>query len=124
MSNFGPHLTLDMSGCDPSRLGDMAHIYRVLDELPARIGMTKLIPPYVFPYCGVVPADRGVTGVVIIAESHMTIHTFSEKQYVFCDVFSCAPFDTQAATDYLIDAFGPAEVTVRIIERGQGFPRN
>lgn len=123
MSEFGLHLTLDLSECDPLLAGDMAHIYRILDELPARIGMTKIIPPYVFPYCGIVPADKGITGVVIIAESHITIHTFTEKDFAFCDVFSCRAFDTQAVTAYLTDALGAQRVEVTVIRRGQNFPR-
>ena len=115
---------LDLSQCDPQRLADMAHIYRVLDELPARIGMTKIIPPYVFPYFGSVPEDRGVTGVVIIAESHMTIHTFTEKGFVFCDVFSCVPFDAPTTATYLVEAFGAQGVVIHSVERGRNFPRH
>ena len=39
-SGFGPHLMLDCRGCDVEKLSDMAHIYRVLDELPTLVGMT------------------------------------------------------------------------------------
>lgn len=121
---FGPHLMLDGRQCDPARLGDMAHIWRVLDALPDVIGMTKITQPHVFPYSGLRPEDAGVTGVVVIAESHITIHTFTEKDYIFCDVFSCRPFDVETAVAYLVAAFGIGECEIHHTERGQHFPRS
>src|SRR6266699_2854391 len=47
---FGPHLTLDLSECDPRKLSDLSHIYDLLDELPDVIGMHKITPPYTFIY--------------------------------------------------------------------------
>jgi len=123
VASFGPHLMIDGRQCNSSRIGDMAYIWQVLDDLPERIGMTKIIPPYVFPYSGLVPEDRGVTGVVVIAESHITIHTFTEKDYIFCDVFSCRSFDEETAVQYLVDAFGIVEYNLHRTERGANFPR-
>ena len=45
MPGYGPHLMVDGHGCDKERLTDLNLIYRVLEELPARIGMTKIMPP-------------------------------------------------------------------------------
>ena len=64
---FGPHLMLDCRECDIDKISDLALVQSFLDELPELIGMTKIIPPYVFPYSGLVPEDKGITGVVIIA---------------------------------------------------------
>ncbi len=122
-SSFGPHLMLDCRGCDVEKLSDMAHIYRVLDELPTLVGMTKIIPPYVFPYSGLVPEDKGVTGVVVIAESHLTFHSFTEKDYFFFDIFSCKPFDVERVLEYLLAAFGVKEYQVHYAARGRDFPR-
>src|SRR5919199_243273 len=74
------HLVLDAFVADGRRLGDVAAILELLDTLPERIGMTKIAPPYVFRYSGVKPEDWGVTGVVLIAESHISIHTFAEHR--------------------------------------------
>ena len=79
MVGFGPHLMLDGYGCDKKKLQDLNLVYRILDDLPERIGMTKIMPPYVFKYSGVKPEDWGLSGFVLIAESHVSIHTFPEK---------------------------------------------
>ncbi len=123
-SHFGPHLMLDLSECDQRRIGDLDFIFQFLSTLPDKIGMVKITQPYVFPYGGLVPEDRGVTGFVVIAESHLSVHTFVEKGYAFVDLFSCKPFDTDRARDLIIEAFVSKKPEVYMIERGAGFPRN
>ena len=121
---FGPHLTLDLKGCNPAKLADFDLVFDVLDKLPSKIGMTKITQPYVFKYSGLVPEDKGITGFVVIAESHISIHTFELKDYVFIDLFSCKPFDYEYATQYLIDLFECKEPTVNVLMRGLYFERS
>jgi S-adenosylmethionine decarboxylase len=121
---FGPHLMLDLRKCCGEKLKDYKHIFSVLDELPDKIGMTKITQPYVFPYSGLVPEDKGITGTVIIAESHISIHTFQEKDYCFVDVFSCKDFDVEVAAKYIIDAFESKEYDKHVVERGKDFVRH
>jgi S-adenosylmethionine decarboxylase len=123
-SYFGPHLMLDLSECDPERINNLDFIFHFLNTIPDKIGMVKITQPYVFPYSGLVPEDKGITGFVVIAESHLSIHTFVEKAYAFVDLFSCKPFDTDMATDLIIEAFISKRPKVYIIERGAGYPRN
>ena len=123
-SYFGPHLMLDLSECDPKRINDLGFIFNFLNTLPDKIGMVKITQPYVFPYGGLIPEDKGITGFVVIAESHLSIHTFVEKGYAFVDLFSCKPFNTDLARDLIIEAFISKKPKVYMIERGAGFPRN
>ena len=123
-SNFGPHLMLDLSECDHRRINDLDFIFNFLNTIPDKIGMVKITQPYVFPYSGAVPEDKGITGFVVIAESHLSIHTFVEKGYAFVDLFSCKPFDTEMARDLIIMAFISKKPKAYMIERGTGFPRN
>lgn len=123
MDGFGPHLMLDGYGCAKAKLEDLNLIYRILDELPARIGMTKIMPPYVFKYSGVKPEDWGLSGFVLIAESHISIHTFPEKNFVSVDIFSCKAFDAGFASDYLKSAFGMAKMETNVLDRGTEFPK-
>ncbi len=120
---FGPHITLDLSGCNVEKLKNLQLHFDLLNTLPEKIGMTKITQPYVFPYSGLVPEDKGITGVVIIAESHISIHSFEEKKYCFVDIFSCCPFDTKTAIDTIINTFEPTSNTINIVERGFDFPR-
>src|SRR5271170_8042038 len=93
---FGPHLILEAYGCAKEPLADLGVISQTLDEYPAKLDMTKIMPPYVFKYHGAVPDDWGVSGVVLIAESHISIHTFPDKAFVTLDIFSCREFDVDA----------------------------
>ena len=124
MIGFGPHLMLDGYGCDKKKLQDLNLIYRILDELPARIGMTKIMPPYVFKYSGVKPEDWGLSGFVLIAESHISIHTFPEKSFVSVDIFSCKTFDLEFAGEFFKQAFAMEKVECNVLDRGTEFPKD
>jgi S-adenosylmethionine decarboxylase len=115
---------LDGSGCERRKLEDMSLISTVLDGMPDAIGMTKIMPPYVFRYSGAVHEDWGVSGIVLIAESHISIHTFPDKGFISVDIFSCKDFDTDFATDYMVRAFGIKDVEKQLLQRGREFPRS
>lgn len=120
---FGPHLMMDVWGCDKAVLSDLSLVFKYLNETPDKIGMTKITQPHVFPYSGLVPEDLGITGTVIIAESHLSVHTFSLKGYAFFDVFSCKPFDVEQAVGEVLEMFKPQSYKKWITLRGEGFPR-
>ena len=123
MEGFGPHLMLDGYGCEQRKLEDLEHIYRILDAFPERIGMTKIMPPYVFRYTGVRPENWGVSGFVLIAESHVSVHTFPEKQYLSLDILSSKPFDLDQAVEFAREEFGLEKVEHNFLDRGTEFPK-
>ncbi len=123
-NGFGPHLMIDLNDCDPAKLDNLDLCFSILDKLPEQIGMTKITQPHVFRYSGLVPEDRGITGAVIIAESHISIHTFPLKSYAFVDVFSCKPFETNQALAYFIDVFSCKDPEHFVVQRGAKFPRH
>ncbi|RPJ05934.1 MAG: adenosylmethionine decarboxylase [Deltaproteobacteria bacterium] len=119
---FGVHLMVDGYGCDRSGLEDIQLIYNFLDEYPAKMEMTKIMPPYVFRYDGSTPDDWGISGFVLIAESHISVHTFPEKQYLSLDMFSCKPFDTKLAVETIQKYFKIQKYEMNVLDRGQEFP--
>ena len=119
---FGPHIMLDLNQCNPDALASLDTCMQLLHHLPDSIGMTKITQPYVFPYSGLVPEDQGITGMVIIAESHISLHTFPLKAYAFIDVFSCKPFDVEAAIQDCIQWFDCQDPDVFRTDRGRAFP--
>jgi S-adenosylmethionine decarboxylase len=121
---FGVHLMVDGYGCDPSVLEDMGLIYNFLDDYPAKMDMTKIMPPYVFRYIGSVPEDWGISGFVLIAESHISVHTFPDKRYLSVDMFSCKPFDTQQAVETIQKYFKIQKYEMKVLDRGQEFPNS
>lgn len=120
---FGPHLMLDLTQCNADKLKDFNLVFDILNDLPEKIGMTKITQPYVFPYEGLIPEDKGITGTVIIAESHISIHSFQEKDHCFVDVFSCKDFDVDFAARYLITAFESKKYDKYVVQRGKHFVR-
>lgn len=121
---YGLHLTVDGYGCDKSKVGDMSLVFKVLDKLPSVIGMKKITTPYVMPYDGDKnPEDWGISGFVMIAESHISVHTYPEKNYLTADVYSCNHFDSDKAANFLIRAFGIKEVERNEVIRGLKFPK-
>lgn len=122
---YGPHLMLDGYGCDEKRLDDIKFIYAFLSNFPKLINMRKIMPPYVFYHDGGnKPEDRGFSGIVIIAESHISIHTYPSKGFVVMDIFSCKEFDTTKAVDIIVKAFNIEKCETKITMRGREFPKN
>jgi len=121
---FGQHLILDGYGCNREKLMDLDFIYNFLSEYPSQINMTKIMPPYVFKYYAPVPEDWGISGFVIIAESHISIHTFPEKLYMSVDIFSCKPFDGNKAIEDISRLFEVQKSEIRFLDRGHEFPRS
>ncbi len=121
---FGPHLVLEAYGCPKDLLADLGLVSRTLDAYPAKLDMTKIMPPYVFSYHGTVEDDWGVSGVVLIAESHISIHTFPDKGFVTLDIFSCREFDIDQAIEYFSSVFQPESYEKQVLMRGREFPRS
>jgi len=121
---FGPHLVFDGFDCPRERLEDLGALYRLLDGMPDRIRMTKIMPPYVFRHG--LPDDPagGLSGFVLIAESHISLHTFPGRHYVNADIFSCETFDVEDALEALGEAFAPARVEWKLLDRGREFPKH
>lgn len=124
LKGFGLHLTLDGYGGQQEKLADKEFVMEVLDNLPLLLQMKKISQPYVLWYDGgEKPEDCGVSGFVMIAESHIAIHTFSQKQFLTADIYSCKWFDKKLAIAYLKKAFKLQHLETEISQRGLQFPR-
>ena len=112
------HLVIDGYGGDVDKMWDQELVRDFLTNYPTQIGMTRITEPRVLEYNGPQAEDAGVSGFVIIAESHISIHTFPRRRYVNIDIFSCKSFDNHRA---LVDAkklFALEDVKTWLLERG------
>ena len=124
MSEFGLHVTIDASECNKRKLASVTLVYDILNKLPDKIGMTKMTLPYVVKWLDkFAQGTEGISGFIMIAESHISIHTFPDQDYVFMDIFSCREFDADMAVRYLTDAFEAKKYQKHILKRGTDFPR-
>jgi S-adenosylmethionine decarboxylase len=112
------HLIIDGFGGDPGMMWDTDRLRTFLDEYPAVLGMTRITEPEVLEYHGPKPADNGISGFVIIAESHISVHTFPERDYVNIDVFSCKSFDHEQALADARSLFDLRQVKTWVLDRG------
>lgn len=64
-------------------------------------------------------AGGGITGVLLLAESHITVHTWPEHEYTALDLFMCGAADVVAAADTLDQLLAPNDTSRQLIARGQ-----
>ena len=112
------HLVIDGYGGDADKMWDMELVREFLIDYPDQLGMTRITEPKVLEYNGPVPEDVGVSGFVIIAESHISIHTFPLRNYVNVDIFSCKSFDNDRAVADVKLLFGLSDVKTWLLNRG------
>jgi S-adenosylmethionine decarboxylase len=109
----GAHLIVDLY--DAERLDDIDHIEKTLRDCVDAAGATLLhIHLHHFEPNG------GVSGVAVLAESHISIHSWPEASYAALDVFMCGNANPDACVPVLREAFKPKQIAVSEILRGQG----
>ena len=107
---FGLHQTLDIYRCDEKTLNSEANVLSFLSVVPDKIGMTIIDKPRVKRCAAVSDKDKGgISGSVMIAESHVYIHTFPAIRFASIDVYSCKPFDSHKVKE-LVGVFFRAKV--------------
>ena len=111
------HVIIDGYGGDSDQLADENVVRVMLDELPGLMGMTKITQPNVLRYTGSKPEDWGVSGVVMIAESHIAVHTFPARRLVWADVFSCKDFDESIVIEEFKRRFSLGQMEIHNLRR-------
>jgi S-adenosylmethionine decarboxylase len=121
---FGVHLTLDGYGGCQHLLADGEHVLACLNELPERLGMHKIAEPSLVELGDHSPKDPGgVSGFVMIAESHISIHTFPLRGFVSADVYTCQnSLDTERICQYFAEAFALQDLEINVVRRGTRYP--
>ncbi len=113
MKILGRHLIAEYTDCTPNKLNDAEFIERCLLEAVRRSGAT-IVKSAFHNY-----APQGVSGVVVIAESHMSIHTWPEYNYAAVDFFTCGrTVDPYLANEYLKKMLGSTNACVTEVSRG------
>ncbi len=109
---LGVHYLLELKDCDPQRLDDVQSVKRIFLEAARRSGAT--IIDMTFRKF----SPQGISGVVIIAESHFSIHTWPEYRYAAVDIFTCGDIDALSAVGYMIEQFKAQNPSFVLLKRG------
>ncbi len=113
MNALGRHLLLEMFDCDPDAINSLEAVKGALIEAAKRAQAT--IVDVVFHEFN----PFGISGVVVIAESHLAIHTWPEYRYAAVDIFSCGEvLQPEVAANYLVEQFAAERTSIVEMQRG------
>jgi S-adenosylmethionine decarboxylase len=113
MNSLARHLVAEYYGCDPTILDDPAQLTPLLEEA-AREANATVLKTCIHQF-----SPQGVSGVLILAESHLAVHTWPEHGYASVEIFTCGDTtDPEAGHQFLVENLNPAHHEWRIIQRG------
>ncbi|AVQ14018.1 S-adenosylmethionine decarboxylase proenzyme [Leptospira santarosai] len=113
MNALGKHVIAEFYDCDYETINNHELVEDIMLKSVDLSGATTIKSVFhrFNPY--------GVSGVVVVSESHFAIHTWPEYGYCAVDVFTCGDLiDNQAALDYLKEKFGSKNISVVEMKRG------
>ena len=121
---FGIHYMVDGYRAPAECLRDREQLTSLLHELPAKLGMHTLHEPLVIEVGPKSKKDGGgLSGFVIVAESHISFHTFPNRGFVSIDVYTCQDdLDTDALFAGFKEAFRFVDQDVHLVKRGVRYP--
>ena len=102
----------------PGALSNEALVRRALDEYPARVGMEKVSPVHLYHIETSNPLDAGISGFVVIAQSHTSLHAWPEYGEVDIDICSCKEFSQEEAIAFAREMFQTDDVEAHFVVRG------
>ncbi|PKB80017.1 MAG: adenosylmethionine decarboxylase [SAR202 cluster bacterium Io17-Chloro-G9] len=113
MNVLGLHLLLELKDCNPSLLDDLNHI-RLAMLRAAHDAGAHVIGESFHQF-----SPQGVTGILSIAESHISIHTWPEYGYAAADIFTCGSgFQARKSAGILVDELESRDPVITEITRG------
>ena len=113
MNALGQHLLVELKDCKKGALQNVEAVRETMVNA-ARVAGATIIEVSFHEF-----SPFGVSGMIIIAESHLSIHTWPEYDYAAIDIFTCGDIlKTVEATQYLIEAFGSKNPSVVEMKRG------
>lgn len=118
LANQGSEWVVEAYGCDAARLADLRTLQTVFHAIIAELALHPVAPPQWHQF----PAPGGITGMVMLAESHLTVHTFPEHQSVCLNLFCCTPRQAWMWRERLQQLLGAEQVMSRVLTRAYVAP--
>jgi len=112
MAHLGIHLIADFFQCDVSTINSVESVEKIMTE-SVKISGATIIEPFFHKF-----SPHGVSGIIVVAESHFAIHTWPEHNAAAVDIFSCGEFDYMAALYFIRDGLKSADSSLTKITRG------
>lgn len=113
--NYGKHLLVEVICQNKKYLSSKVFIKKFILDLISQLNLIAMAPPKLFKFP---PPGGGVTGFCVIAESHIAIHTWPEKNYFTFDIFSCRDFNEKNVENIIRRSFKIKTMHQQVLERG------
>lgn len=114
---IGRHLLADLWGIDAARLRDGALLRQCLVDAARVCGLTPVAGPVMHEFPG-----GGVTGFILLSESHLSLHSYPEKGFLALDLFTCGGSDPRDGLAVFRDRLQPAREDITVQARGRETP--
>jgi len=111
----GSEWIVDAHGCRAEALRSIAALEALFDRIIDDLRLRPVSAPIWHQF----PGEGGVTGVVLLSESHLSVHTFPESGFAAINLYCCGPRRAWAWEIGLADLLGAQEVRVRVHQRGR-----
>ena len=113
MKALGKHLLLELNDCNPKLLNDINYIREIMLAAANESGATVLGEAF-HQF-----SPQGVSGVILIAESHLSVHTWPEHGYAGADIFTCGTrVKPEKAAEVIIARLKPKTHSIILMDRG------
>ncbi len=112
LDTLAKHLLVEYHGCDRGLLNDLEAVRRIMRRAARAAGATVVAEVF-HPY-----RPQGVTGVLVIEESHFSVHTWPECGYAAVDFYTCGECAPERADQVLREELGAERAEVMLVRRG------
>ncbi len=116
MDTSSRHILVEYRGCDSDLLGDRERLETLMRRAATAAGAT-VVGAVFHRY-----SPQGISGVVVIEESHFSLHTWPEVGYAALDFFTCGDCHPERAHEVMVRELGATAAELMAIDRGQGPP--
>ena len=114
MDYLGRHFLAEFYRCSSEILNDKNKIADIMTRA-VEVSNATIIKPFFHKF-----SPQGISGIIVIAESHLAIHTWPEFRFAAVDLFSCGDFDFTEALKFIRDGLNSEKYSIISIKRGTG----
>ncbi|MBY0146705.1 adenosylmethionine decarboxylase [Neobacillus niacini] len=117
MTKEGKHIIIDAFECESAHLNDINFLEEMCKKAALDANM-EILYSYFHQF-----EPQGVTGVLVLSTSHLSIHTWPEERYVSLDFYTCGTLELTPQVDFLIKELSSKQAKVYSISRGVSYPQ-
>jgi S-adenosylmethionine decarboxylase proenzyme len=113
----GKHMIIDAFECDSSLLNNVTYLEQLLTKAAQNAGM-EILYSYFYQF-----SPQGITGMLVLSTSHISIHTWPEEEYASLDFYTCGEQDPIDQAESLLKGISSKRAMIYSISRGATQPQ-